>query len=124
MSSLAVRDGSRAWLRPVVVIVLSIVALVAVAAPVDPVIRFVALLPFMIFGPGLGLVGLLGIRDAWRELSLVIGVSLSVDLVVASALVYGGNRSAGVALAVLIGVAVAGAVGQAARRARGTEAAA
>jgi hypothetical protein len=112
----AVRAGSSPWLRPVIVIVLSIVALVASAVAIAPSVRVVALLLFMIFGPGLGLVGLLGIKDLWRELSLVIGVSLAVDLMVASALVYGGNRSSGAALALLIGIALVGAVGQVVRR--------
>jgi hypothetical protein len=65
------------------------------------------------------LVGLLGLTDVWRELSLVIGVSLALDLVVVTALVYGGNRSSGVALAVLIGIALIGAGGQVVRRTHG-----
>jgi uncharacterized membrane protein len=106
-------------LRPAVVAALSVVAVLAAAAAVDPVVRVIALLLFLIFGPGLALVGLLRLRDVWRELSLVIGVSLALDLVVVSAFVYGGNRSSGTALAVLIGIAVIGAVGQVLRRAPG-----
>ena len=106
-------------LRPAVVAALSVVAVLAAAAAVDPVVRVIALLLFLIFGPGLALVGLLRLRDVWRELSLVIGVSLALDLVVVSAFVYGGNRSSGTALAVLIGIAVIGAVGQVVRRAHG-----
>ena len=111
--------ASRPLLRPAVVAALSVVAVLAAAAAVDPVVRVIALLLFLIFGPGLALVGLLRLRDVWRELSLVIGVSLALDLVVVSAFVYGGNRSSGTALAVLIGIAVIGAVGQVIRRADG-----
>jgi hypothetical protein len=121
MSSHAVRTGFGPWLRPVIVGALSLVALIAVAASIDPFARVVALLLFMVFGPGLALIGLLGIRDVWRELSLVIGVSLALDLVVVSALVYGGNRSSTVALLILVGIAAAGAAGQLVRRARGAE---
>jgi hypothetical protein len=121
MSSHAAGTGSGAWLRPVIVGALSLVALIAIAAAIDPFVRVVALLLFMIFGPGLALVGLLGIRDVWRELSLIIGVSLALDLVVVSALVYGGIRSSEAALVVLVGIAVAGAVGQFVSRARGAE---
>jgi hypothetical protein len=106
-------------LRPAIVAALSLVAVVAAAAAVDPFVRVIALLLFMIFGPGLALVGLLGLTDVWRELSLVIGVSLALDLVVVTALVYGGNRSSGVALAVLIGIALIGAGGQVVRRTHG-----
>jgi hypothetical protein len=106
-------------LRPAIVAALSLVAVVAAAAAVDPFVRVIALLLFMIFGPGLALVGLLRLTDVWRELSLVIGVSLALDLVVVTALVYGGNRSSGTALSVLIGIAVIGAVGQVVRRAQG-----
>jgi hypothetical protein len=95
--------ASRPLLRPAVVAALSVVAVLAAAAAVDPVVRVIALLLFLIFGPGLALVGLLRLRDLWRELSLVIG----------------GNRSSGTALAVLIGIAVIGAVGQVLRRAPG-----
>jgi hypothetical protein len=111
--------ASRPLLRPAVVAALSVVAVLAAAAAVDPVVRVIALLLFLIFGPGLALVGLLRLRDLWRELSLVIGVSLALDLVVVSAFAYGGNRSSGTALAVLIGIAVIGAVGQVLRRAPG-----
>ena len=106
-------------LRPAAVAALSVVAVLTAAAAVDPVVRVIALLLFLIFGPGLALVGLLRLRDVWRELSLVIGVSLALDLVVVSAFAYGGNRSSGIALAVLIGIAVIGAVGQVLRRAPG-----
>jgi hypothetical protein len=111
--------ASHPLLRPAVVAALSVVAVLAAAAAVDPVVRVIALLLFLIFGPGLALVGLLRLRDVWRELSLVIGVSLALDLVVVSAFAYGGNRSSGTALAVLIGIAVIGAVGQVLRRAHG-----
>jgi hypothetical protein len=111
--------ASHPLLRPAVVAALSVVAVLAAAAAVDPVVRVIALLLFLIFGPGLALVGLLRLRDVWRELSLVIGVSLALDLVVVSAFAYGGNRSSGTALAVLIGIAVIGAVGQVLRRAPG-----
>jgi hypothetical protein len=111
--------ASRPLLRPAVVAALSVGAVLAAAAAVDPVVRVIALLLFLIFGPGLALVGLLRLRDVWRELSLVIGVSLALDLVVVSAFAYGGNRSSGTALAVLIGIAVIGAVGQVLRRAPG-----
>jgi hypothetical protein len=72
----------------------------------------VALLLFLVFGPGLALVGLLGMDEPWREAALVIGVSLAVDLVLLTALAYNGGRSAGDGLAVLLGVTVLGAAAQ------------
>ena len=102
------------WLRAGLVLLL---ALLAVGASTDltmPGVRAVALLLFLVLAPGLALVGWLGVPDPWREAALVIGVSLAVDLLVATALAYG-SRSAGTTLGVLVGIAVAGAVGQCVR---------
>jgi hypothetical protein len=95
-----------------VVVVLALLALAATSGIASPGVRVVALLLFLVFGPGLGLVGLLGIADPWREVALVIGVSLALDLVVVAILAYAGAPSSGIALAVLIGIAVLGSAAQ------------
>ena len=100
---------SSRWLRPAAVLLLVVLALVAAASGAGPGVRVVLLLLFLVAGPGLALVGLLGIAEPWRELSLVIGVSLAIDLVVVSTLAYAGQRAASDALALLIGIAVVGA---------------
>jgi hypothetical protein len=79
---------------------------------IAPGVRVVALLLFLVFGPGVALVGLLRIGEGWRELTLVIGVSLAVDLMVVTVLAYSGARGSGAALAALIGIAVVAAGAQ------------
>jgi hypothetical protein len=107
-----VSDPPNRWLRFGLVVLLAVLAVAASTDVAGPGVRVVALLSFLLAGPGLGLVGLLGIADRWREMALVIGVSLAVDLVVVSALAYGGSRTSGDALAVLIGIALVGAGAQ------------
>jgi hypothetical protein len=103
------------WFRPGLVALLAVLAVVAVGTAAPTGVRVVALLLFLLLGPGLGLVGLLEIGEPWRETSFVIGVSLAVDLIVVTALAYRGSRTAGEAFAVLVGIAVLGASAQVAR---------
>ena len=102
----------RPWLRPAVAIGLGVAALVAASDVAAPAVRTVAVVTFLALAPGLALVGLLRIRDVWRELTLVIGASLALDLVVATVFAYAGQRSAGPVLAVLLGIVLAGSVAQ------------
>lgn len=102
----------RPWLRPVVVFSSGLLALVAVLGSSAPAVRVPAVLAFLLVGPGLALVGLLEVDDAWREIALVLGVSLALDVVVVGGLAYAGQRSAGVALAALLTIAAAGALAQ------------
>ena len=112
MSRPSVSADPQRWLRPALVLLLCALGAGATISGLAPGIRVVALLLFLIFGPGVALVGLLRIGEPWRELTLVIGVSLAVDLVVATVLAYSGVRGSGAALAVLIGIAVGGAGAQ------------
>jgi hypothetical protein len=108
--------GRRApWLRPGLVVLLGVLAAAASTQLAVPGVRVVALLLFLLLGPGLGLVGVLEIGEPWRETALVIGVSLAVDLVVVTALAYYGTRTAEGTLLILIGIAGLGAVIQVAR---------
>ena len=111
----------RPWLRPAVALGLCVAALVAASGLAAPAVRTVAAVAFLALAPGLAVVGLLRIRDAWRELALVIGASLAVDLVVATAFAYAGQRSAGPVLAVLVGIVLAGSLAQLAVPAAGTD---
>jgi hypothetical protein len=112
MSSHRARALPAPWWRPALAVLLGLLALAATTDVADPAVRVVALLLFLVFGPGLALVGLLGMDEPWREAALVIGVSLAVDLVLLTALAYNGGRSAGDGLAVLLGVTVLGAAAQ------------
>ncbi len=105
-------SSARRWWRPVLVVGLGLAALVVPGTTAAPGVRVVVLLAFLVLGPGLALVGLLDIPDGWRELSLVIGVSLALDLVVVGVLAYAGDGTAGDGLALLIGIAFTGAAVQ------------
>jgi hypothetical protein len=119
--------SARPWWRPALVVGLSFAALIVPRVAAAPGVRVVVLLVFLVLGPGLALVGLLDIPDGWRELSLVIGVSLALDVVVVGVLTYAGDSTAGDGLALLVGIAFAGAAVQFVRlrrRGRNGEAAA
>jgi hypothetical protein len=75
-------------------------------APLRPAVVLV----FLAIGPGLALVGLLGVDDGLEELLLVVGASLVLDLLVAEALVVTGVWSVGACIPVLMAIAVGGAV--------------
>jgi hypothetical protein len=99
----------RPWLRPGLSAALSLVVVVAAAADTASGLRTAAVVAFLTVGPGFGLVGILGIRDGWRELALAIGLSFAVDVLVVGAFQYAGEAGAARPLAVLIGITVAGA---------------
>ena len=98
--------------RPGLVLLLGLLAAVGSTAADGSGMRVGTLLLFLVLAPGLALVGLLGIRDPWREAALVIGVSLAVDLVVVTTLAYTRATRAQEALAVLIVIATLGAGAQ------------
>jgi hypothetical protein len=75
-------------------------------APLRPAV----VLLFLAVGPGLALVGILGLDDPLEELMLVIGASLVLDLLVAEALVLAGAWSAEACIQLLIAVAIGGAI--------------
>jgi len=83
-----------------------VVTLWAAPAPLRPAVVLV----FLAIGPGLALVGLLGLDDPLEELMLVIGASLVLDLLVAEALVLAGAWSAEACIQLLMAVAIAGAI--------------
>ena len=112
MTTHAAPFSARPWWRPALVVGLGLAALTVPGTAAAPGIRVVVLLAFLVLGPGLALVGLLDIPDGWRELSLVIGVSLALDLVVVGVLAYAGYDTAAHGLALLAGIAFAGAAVQ------------
>jgi len=72
--------------------------------------RPAVVLVFLAIGPGLALVGLLGLDDPLEEVMLVIGASLVLDLLVAEALVLTSAWSAEACMQLLMAVAVGGAI--------------
>jgi hypothetical protein len=114
-------DGLRTWLRPALALLLATTGVLAATVPLTSGLRVGMLVLFLVFGPGLALVGLLRIRDPWREAAFAIGVSLAVDVLVVATLGYAGVERVGTGLGLLVGITGIGAVAQGlGRRAPGT----
>jgi uncharacterized membrane protein len=100
----------RTLLWPALVVVLCLVVIRANTAETASALRTAAVVAFLTLAPGFGLVDLLGVQDGWRELALVIGLSLAIDVLVVAAFQYAGDSEAWHPLAVLIGIALTGTV--------------
>jgi hypothetical protein len=93
---------------PIVAAAALAAAAVAFAGAPEP-LRAPVVLAFLALGPGMAFVPLLGLRDPVAELTLGLGVSLALDLVVAATMLYAGAWSPPASLAVLAGLALGGA---------------
>jgi len=67
---------------------------------------------FLLLGPGLGIVGLLGVEDPWELLALAFGLSIALDTAVALMLVYVVGWYPGAGLGILLAISIAGALAQ------------
>jgi uncharacterized membrane protein len=101
---------SRLSWSAVVVIALALAADLSVIYSFGSPWRAILVFTFLLIGPGLPFVRLLRIRRTSMEITLAIALSLGIDTLVAEGMVLAQVWSAGSALAVLIFVAVAGAV--------------
>jgi hypothetical protein len=95
---------------PVVAVALALAAGAVTLSTASAPLRPAVVLVFLAVGPGLALVGLLGLDDPLEELLLVVGASLVLDLLAAEALVLAGAWSAEGCIALLMAVAIAGAI--------------
>jgi hypothetical protein len=89
---------------------LTVDALAQFAGPSD--VRTLLVAVFLLLGPGLGVVGLIGLEDAWQLLTLAFGLSLALDTAVALMLVYVIGWYPGAGLGVLLAISIAGALAQ------------
>ena len=103
---------SRLPLAPAVVLLAAAATVLVTAADGASPLRTVIVLAFVALGPGLALVPLIDIGEAWSELTLALAVSLALDVLIAGALVYAGVWSSATALAILVAVSVLGAAAQ------------
>jgi uncharacterized membrane protein len=97
------------WLWPIIIATSAVVIGVLVFGDVDSPIRPIIALWFLVFCPGIALVRLLRLQEVWAEVTLAAAVSLSLDVGVASMLVYSGYWSPKLGLAILISVSMLGA---------------
>ena len=105
-------------LRPGLVMVslcaLVLVVLGDVGTPVRPLVAAW----FLLMAPGLALAPLLRLPDGWGELTVVLALSVALDIVVAASVMYAGAWSPVLATALLGGISVVGALLQLRPRAK------
>jgi hypothetical protein len=106
-----VTPGRNRW--AIVVAAFAVAAAAAAAAGAPAPLRAPLVLAFLLLGPGMAFVPLLGLGDVLAELTLGVATSLALDLAVAAAMLYAGAWSPRTSLLVLAGVALAGAALQA-----------
>jgi hypothetical protein len=108
MTSPVTRAAAQPWLSPLLAAALCLAAVVGATDVLPPGPRTLAVTAFLVLAPGLGWVRLLRLEDIWHELALAIGLSLALDVLVVGVLEYWGDGDGDHALAVLIGITVAG----------------
>ena len=102
----------------------AVVAVAAVAAPVlalagaPAAVRLPVVLVFLLLGPGMAFVPLLGLGDPVAELTVAVGICLAIDVAVALAMLYAGAWSPPATLVVVAALALGGAALQLAKEAR------
>jgi uncharacterized membrane protein len=100
---------SNPLLRPLLVVgsvcALGAVVIVGIGSPLRPIVATW----FFLTAPGLALTPLLRMRDVWGELAVVLSLSVALDIVVATGLMYVGAWSPALIATVLAAVSLAGA---------------
>jgi hypothetical protein len=104
------KDVSLKWAAVITISSLATEVLVysEVTMPVRPLIT----LWFLLICPGMAFVQLLQIRDSVNELVLAVALSLVLDLIVATAILYAGFWSPELILAILICLSLVGVLCQ------------
>jgi hypothetical protein len=102
---------ARSW-PPVVVVASSTLAMAEGAVGGTSTLRTLVVIWFLAVCPGLGLVGLLRLRDPWLEAALVPALSLSIDAIVGGFLSYSGLWSPAAGILILVAISVGGSVTQ------------
>jgi hypothetical protein len=111
----APEDGRLLWLGAPTLCGTVTVVLVAVGA--SPTYRTPVVVAFLLACPGMPLVRLLALSNQALEWSLAIALSLSLDVLVASGLIYSGVWSPDLTLVILVSLtAVASALAAVRRR--------
>jgi hypothetical protein len=83
-----------------------VLATILVLTDVHDKIRAFVVLPFLLVGPGLALMNLLGLGDLLALVVLAIAVSLALEVIVSLAMLYGGFWSPSLGMSILTGIVV------------------
>ena len=101
----------RSLILPSAVIIWALATSTVAAAGAGNPLRSALVLPFLCAGPGLALVPLLRIGGL-AGLTLAVGISLAIDALLPTAMIYAGLWSPDATLAVLVVLSLLGAAGQ------------
>lgn len=92
----------------VVMIAASFCAGIVTAASPLPPVRVAVVLPFLLVCPGMAVVRRLRLAEWWTELLLAVGVSIALDILLSSAMLYAGLWSPRMLLLGLAGLSLVG----------------
>jgi hypothetical protein len=98
---------------PPIVVALSVLAVALMAAAGgSSTPRTAIVVWFLLTGPGLALTPLLRLNDLWAEWTVVVAISVAIDILVATAFLYAAAWSPSAVFWVLAAVSLAGAAVQ------------
>lgn len=103
------------WIRPLLILASSAALAGAVTAGGVSPVRTLLTVWALGVCPGLAVIGIIGLRDPWIEVTLVVALSLALDVIVAGALTYTVGWSPDSALAILLTLSLVGAAVQVGR---------
>lgn len=109
--------GARATALPLLLLAVVLALAGAFAAGWASTPRAVLAVAFLLACPGLAIAPLIGLAGVPATLTVAVVLSISLDTIVAAALLYAGAWSPATAFAILASVTVAGAAAQIAARA-------
>lgn len=95
------------WLWTIFIGILAVAAQVVVLTQAGPDVRIPVIFCFLLLCPGLAIVRFMGLASALMQLTLAIGVSLTLDTLIAGLFVYAGHWSAAAALSVIVQLTLA-----------------
>ena len=95
-----------------IIIVLLLAAIAAIVTDAAQPLRALAVLGFLVLCPGMAFVRLLRLKDAWAEWTLAIALSLAIDALVATFILYVGLWSPTWILVVIAILTLAGVLFQ------------
>lgn len=104
---------------PLVVLVSTVAAVVAAIVGGGSALDMIAIVLFVLVGPGLALVPFLGLDDVWAEVTLSLAISVAIGTLLATTLLFAGLWSPTAIFVALASISVAGAGVQLSRAVQG-----
>ncbi len=97
------------WGWPAAIGLLCAIACAAVAVGGSSAVRTLVVVAFLLLCPGMAVVRAIGVGDPWAQLSLGLGLSVAIDILVSGVVALLGAWSPTAIFLILVGVSLAGA---------------